>query len=110
MTVTVPISPIKASGPATCTCCRYGERPAIWPGWRPRFADLNTKIVRLQGAMTSAGAGPEKQHAALDELDKARIALLAMDQIQREVENAVELINRAANAPEAAEIDRLIVR
>src|SRR5205814_8760131 len=33
--------------------------------WRPRFADLNTKIVRLQRVMTSAGAGPEEQHAAL---------------------------------------------
>src|SRR5205823_2978714 len=75
--------------------------------WRPRFADLNTKIVRLQRVMTSAGAGPEEQHAALDQYDKARIALLALDQIQREAGDAFELINRAANAPEAAEIDKL---
>jgi signal transduction histidine kinase len=75
--------------------------------WRPRFADLNTKIVRLQGAMTSASVGPEDQSAALDQVDKARIALLALDQVQREVDNAFELINRAANAPEATEIDQL---
>src|SRR5437660_8962324 len=44
--------------------------------WRPRSADLNTKIARLRGAMTSAGAGSEEQHTALDQFDKARIALL----------------------------------
>src|SRR5205814_1829003 len=57
--------------------------------------------------MTSACAGPEEQHAARDQYDKARIALLALDQIQREAGDAFELINRAANAPEAAEIDKL---
>src|SRR5205814_8775841 len=39
--------------------------------WRPRFADLNTKIVRLHGAMTSAGVRPEDQNAALDQVDQA---------------------------------------
>ena len=73
--------------------------------WRPRFADLNNKIVRLQG--TSAGAGLEEQHANLDQFDKARKALLALDQVQGETGNAFELINRAANAAEAAEIDKL---
>jgi len=75
--------------------------------WRPRLADLNTKIVRLQGAMTSAGVRPEDQHAALDEVDKPRIALLTLDQIQREVDNTFELINRAANTPETTEIAQL---
>ena len=66
--------------------------------WRPRFADLNTQIVRLQRAMTSAGAGSEEGRAALDQFDQAMVSLLALDQIQREAGNAFELISRAANA------------
>jgi adenylate cyclase len=72
--------------------------------WRPRFADLNTQIVRLQRAMTSADVGPEERRAALDQFDQAMVALLALDQIQREAGNAFELISRAANASDTAEI------
>jgi adenylate cyclase len=75
--------------------------------WRPRFADLNTQIVRLQRAMTSADVGPEERRAALDQFDHAMIALLALDQMQREAGNAFELINRAANTSDPVEIERL---
>jgi PAS domain-containing protein len=75
--------------------------------WRPRFADLRTQVVRLQRAMTSAAAGAEERRAALDQFDQAMVALLALDQIQREAGNAFELISRAANASEPAEIDNL---
>jgi PAS domain S-box-containing protein len=75
--------------------------------WRPRFADLRTQVVRLQRAMTSAAAGAEERRAALDQFDQAMVALLALDQIQREAGNAFELISRAANAAEPAEIDNL---
>jgi PAS domain-containing protein len=78
--------------------------------WRPRFADLRTQIVRLQRAMTSAAAGPEERRAALDQFDQAMVALLALDQIQREAGNAFELISRAANASEPTEIDNLQVQ
>ena len=27
----------------TCTGCRYGERPTIWPGWRPGFSNSTSK-------------------------------------------------------------------
>jgi adenylate cyclase len=75
--------------------------------WRPRFADLRSRIVRLQRAMTSAATGPEERRAALDEFDQAMVALLALDQIQREAGNTFELISRAANSMEPAEIDNL---
>jgi PAS domain S-box-containing protein len=75
--------------------------------WRPRFADLRTQVVRLQRAMTSAAAGAEERRTALDQFDQAMVALLALDQIQREAGNAFELISRAANASEPAEIDNL---
>jgi len=57
--------------------------------------------------MTSAAAGAEERRAALDQFDQAMVALLALDQIQREAGNAFELISRAANAAEPAEIDNL---
>ncbi|MGA8760079.1 MAG: PAS-domain containing protein [Stellaceae bacterium] len=75
--------------------------------WRPRFADLNTRIVRLRLAMTSAGAGPEERRAAQGQFDQAMTALLALDKIQDEAGNAFELISRAANTSDAAEIDNL---
>ncbi len=75
--------------------------------WGPRFADLRTQIVRLQRALTSAIAGPEERRAALDQFDQAMVALLALDQIQREAGNAFELSSRAATALEPAEIDNL---
>ena len=75
--------------------------------WRPRFADMNTQIVRLQRAMTSAGAGPEERRAALDQFDQAMVSLLALDQVQREAGNAFEMISRAANVSEPTEIDNL---
>jgi hypothetical protein len=75
--------------------------------WRPRFADLNAQIVRLQRAMTSADVGPEERRAALDQFDQAMVALLALDQIQREAGNAFELISRAANTSDTAEIESL---
>jgi adenylate cyclase len=78
--------------------------------WRPRFAELNTQIVRLQQAMTSAGAGSEEGRAAFDQFDKVMVSLLALDQIQREAGNAFEMISRAANAAEPADIDDLEAR
>src|SRR5438874_5408726 len=72
--------------------------------WRPRFADLNTQIVRLRRAMTSAGAGPEERRAALDQFDQALVSLLALDQIQREAGNAFDVISRASNASEPTDI------
>jgi PAS domain S-box-containing protein len=78
--------------------------------WRPRFADLNTEIVRLQRAMTSAGAGSEEGRAALHKFDQAMVSLLALDQVQREAGNAFEMISRAANASEPADIDNLEVQ
>jgi signal transduction histidine kinase/DNA-binding response OmpR family regulator len=75
--------------------------------WRPRFADLRFRIVRLQRAMTSAATRPDERRAALDEFDQAMVALLALDQIQREAGNTFELISRAANSMEPAEIDNL---
>jgi hypothetical protein len=75
--------------------------------WRARFADFNTKMDRQQRAMTSAGAGLEEGLAARDQFDKARVTLLALDELQRDAGNAFELINRAANAPDTAGIDKI---
>jgi serine phosphatase RsbU (regulator of sigma subunit) len=75
--------------------------------WRPRFADLNTRIVRLQEAMTSTSARPEERRSAHDQFDQAMAALLALDKIQRDAGDAFELISRAANASDPAEIDSL---
>jgi serine phosphatase RsbU (regulator of sigma subunit) len=73
--------------------------------WQPRFSDLNAKIVRLQGVKTSADAGPEQRQAAADQFGKAAAALLALEQIQIRAGSAFELINRAANLSDTAEID-----
>ncbi len=75
--------------------------------WRPRFADLNTRIARLQLAMNSASAGLEEQRAAHDQFDQAMAALLALDKIQGEAGNAFELISRAASASDTTELDKL---
>jgi serine phosphatase RsbU (regulator of sigma subunit) len=75
--------------------------------WRPRFAELNTRIVRLQLAMTSAGAESEERRAAHEQLDQAMAALLALDKIQVEAGNAFELISRTANSSDTTEIDNL---
>jgi GAF domain-containing protein len=60
--------------------------------------------------MTSAGAGSEEGRAAFDQFDKVMVSLLALDQIQREAGNAFEMISRAANAAEPADIDDLEAR
>ncbi len=75
--------------------------------WRPRFADLSTRIARLRLAMPSASAGPEERRAAHDQFDQAMAALLSLDKIQGEAGNAFEVISRAANAADTTEIDRL---
>ncbi len=75
--------------------------------WRPRFADLNTRITRLQLAMNSASTRLEERRAAHDQFDQAMAALLALDKIQGEAGNAFEVISRAANAADTTEIDQL---
>ncbi len=75
--------------------------------WRPRFADLNARIVRLQLAMNSASTGLEERRAAHDQFDQAMAALLALDKIEGEAGNAFEVISRAANAADTTEIDQL---
>ena len=75
--------------------------------WRPRFADLNTRIVRLQLAMNSASTGLAARRAAHDQFNQAMAALLALDKIQGEAGSAFELISRAANASDTTEIDQL---
>ena len=40
--------------PMTCTGCRYGERPTIWPGWRPGFSNSTSKVRPTQRAMNAA--------------------------------------------------------
>ncbi|MFI5021079.1 MAG: PAS-domain containing protein, partial [Alphaproteobacteria bacterium] len=74
--------------------------------WGPRFADLRGRVVRLQRAMTSTGGQPERQ-AALDQFEDAMVALLSLDQIQREAGIAFELIIRASDAESAADIATL---
>ena len=74
--------------------------------WGPRFADLRGRVVRLQRAMTSTGGEQERQ-AALDQFEDAMVALLSLDQIQREAGIAFELIIRASDAENAADIATL---
>ena len=38
----------------TCTGCRYGERPTIWPGSRPGFSNSTSKVMPTQRAMNAA--------------------------------------------------------
>jgi len=64
--------------------------------WQPKFYELNTKLVRLQGVKTSADAGPEEKRAAADQFDKIAGTLLTLDQLVRNAGEAFELINRAA--------------
>jgi signal transduction histidine kinase len=75
--------------------------------WRPRFADLSTRIARLRLAMPSASAGPEERRVVHDQFDQAMAALLALDKIQGEAGSAFELISRAASAADTTEIDKL---
>jgi len=75
--------------------------------WGPRFADLRGRVVRLQRAMTSTGGGQPERQAALDQFEDAMVALLSLDQIQREAGIAFELIIRASDAESAADIDTL---
>ena len=48
MMVTGAISPINDVGAMTCTGWRYGERPTIWPGWRPGFSNSTSKVMPTQ--------------------------------------------------------------
>ena len=75
--------------------------------WRPRFADLRSRVLQLQRSMTSAASSPQEQRDALDRFDQAMVDLLSLDQIQREAGVAFELIIRAADASATAELDAL---
>ena len=52
--VTGAISPINDVGAMTGTGCRYGERPTIWPGWRPGLSNSTSKVIPTQRAMNAA--------------------------------------------------------
>jgi signal transduction histidine kinase len=75
--------------------------------WRPRFADLSSRIARLRLEMASANAGPEERRVVHDQFDQAMSALLALDKLQGEAGNAFELISRTASAFDTTEIDKL---
>ena len=74
---------------------------------RPRFAELRSRVLRLQRSMTSAASSPQEQRDALDRFDQAMVDLLSLDQIQREAGVAFELIIRAADASATDELDAL---
>jgi hypothetical protein len=84
------------------TFAAYRQFGAIW---QPRFADLHSQVLRLQRAMTSVDSAVQERRNAVDQFDQAMVDLLALDQIQREASIAFELIIRAADASEPAEID-----
>ena len=75
--------------------------------WRPRFADLSSRIARLRLAMPSTSTGPEERPVVHDQFDQAMAALLVLDKIQSEAGNAFELISRAASASDTTELDKL---
>src|SRR5271166_5061630 len=75
--------------------------------WQPRFADLRSQVLRLKGAMTAADSAAQERGKALDQFDQAMIDLFSLDQIQREAGVAFELIIRAADASEPAELAAL---
>jgi signal transduction histidine kinase len=75
--------------------------------WRLRFADLRSQVLRQQRAMTTAEATTDERRHALDQFAQAMVDLFSLDQIQREAGVAFELIIRAANISEPAELDTL---
>ena len=74
--------------------------------WEPRFADMRSKVLRLQRALVSSNESQQDRRADLNSLDQTILALLPLEQIRRDFSVTFETALRAATTndpPELAE-------
>src|SRR5690606_780538 len=47
------MSPMATSPASICTGCKYGERPAIWPSWRPLRSNSTSSVRPTQARLNA---------------------------------------------------------
>jgi signal transduction histidine kinase/DNA-binding response OmpR family regulator len=72
--------------------------------WEPRFADMRSKVLRLQRALVSSNESQQDRRADLKSLDQAILALLPLEQIRRDFSVTFETALRAATTNDPREL------
>ena len=72
--------------------------------WEPRFADMRSKVLRLQRALVSSNESQQDRRADLNSLDQAILALLPLEQIRRDFSVTFETALRAATTNDPREL------
>jgi phosphoglycerate-specific signal transduction histidine kinase len=80
------------------TFAAHREFDAIW---EPRFADMRSKVLRLQRALISPSESQQDRRAELNNLDQAILALLPLEQIRRDFSMTFEIALRASTTRSA---------
>jgi adenylate cyclase len=83
------------------TFAAHREFDAIW---EPRFADIRSKVLRLQRALVSPNESQQDRRAELNNLDQAILALLPLEQIRRDFSMTFETALRASTTSDAREL------
>ncbi|HKF11824.1 MAG TPA: PAS-domain containing protein, partial [Xanthobacteraceae bacterium] len=72
--------------------------------WEPRFADMRSKVLRLQRALVSSNESQQDRRADLNSLDQTILALLPLEQIRRDFSVTFETALRAATTNDPREL------
>src|SRR5262249_40229485 len=72
--------------------------------WEPRFADMRSKVLRLQRALVSSNESQQDRRADLNSLDQTILALLPLEQIRRDFSATFETALRAATTNDPREL------
>jgi adenylate cyclase len=83
------------------TFAAHREFDAIW---EPRFADMRSKVLRLQRALVSPSESQQDRRAELNNLDQAILALLPLEQIRRDFSMTFEIALRASTTNDPKEL------
>jgi len=83
------------------TFAAHREFDAIW---EPRFADMRSKVLRLQRALVSPNESQQDRRAELNSLDQAILALLPLEQIRRDFSLTFEIALRASTTNDPQEL------
>jgi adenylate cyclase len=83
------------------TFAAHREFDAIW---EPRFADMRSKVLRLQRALVSPNESQQDRRAELNSLDQAILALLPLEQIRRDFSATFEIALRASTTSDPREL------
>jgi len=83
------------------TFAAHREFDAIW---EPTFADMRSKVLRLQRALVSPSESQQDRRAELNSLDQAILALLPLEQIRRDLSMTFEIALRASTTNDPREL------